>query len=614
MPQPDRAVAFAPTDATPAKTAPEGGAGRSWLRALELTARIGDAPLRTFPCVVDELADRFGEATALIDERGRWGFRELAWRANRYARWALSLKLAAGEVVCLLMPNRADYLAIWLGLSKVGVVVALLNTNLRGAALAHCIIVSGGRRIIAAAELAQVLASARAELPEPLEVWTVPSATGRGAPPDGASIELDRLDGAPLAAAERRPVTLADRALLIYTSGTTGLPKAANVSHHRVMAWTHWFAGMTDAGPDDRMFNCLPMYHSIGGVVATGSVLVGGGSVVIREKFSASRFWDDIAANECTLFQYIGELCRYLVEAPRVSAEARHRLRLACGNGLRGDVWEAFQRRFAIPRILEFYAATEGNFSLYNAEGRPGSIGRVPPFMAHRSPIAIVRFDEARGEPTRGEDGHCLRCGPDEPGEAIGRIAGRGDPAGRFEGYTDEAASERKVLRDVFAKGDAWLRTGDLMRRDRQGFFYFVDRVGDTFRWKGENVSTSEVAQAIASCPGVVEANVYGVAVPGAEGRAGMAALRVDASFDARALRAHLLRALPDYACPLFLRITDAIAVTDTFKHKKNGLAEEGFDPCRIADLLFFDDRGAGSYVPLDRTLFDKIASGRIRL
>src|SRR5213076_3335037 len=226
----------------------------------------------------------------------------------------------------------------------------------------------------------------------------------------------------------------------------------------------------------------------------SGAPLKGGGAVVLRERFSAREFWQDIVAERCTLFQYIGELCRYLLASPPQAQETRHALRLCCGNGLRSDVWEQFQKRFRIPQILEYYAATEGSFSLYNCEGRVGAIGRIPAFLAHRVPVALVRFDTEAGAPVRDEAGHCLRCAPDEVGEAIGALSRPGgQDGGRFEGYADPEASKQKILRDVFAEGDAWYRTGDLMRQDEQGFFYFVDRVGDTFRWKGENVSTGEV-------------------------------------------------------------------------------------------------------------------------
>ena len=280
---------------------------------------------------------------------------------------------------------------------------------------------------------------------------------------------------------------------------------------------------MMDAGPQDRLYNCLPMYHSVGGVVAVGGVLLNGGSVFVRERFSASAFWDEVVRHDCTLFQYIGELCRFLLNSGPHPLERAHRLRLACGNGLRQDVWTAFQDRFAIPRVLEFYAATEGSFSLYNVEGRPGAIGRVPPVLAPRFPAALARLDPTTGALLRDGHGHCRRCAPDEVGEALGRIATAPEGPNRFEGYTSKVEGERKVLRDVFEPGDAWFRTGDLMRRDAAGFFYFVDRVGDTFRWKGENVSTSEVADVLAACPGVTAAAVYGVEVPGCEGRAGSA-------------------------------------------------------------------------------------------
>jgi fatty-acyl-CoA synthase len=432
--------------------------------------------------------------------------------------------------------------------------------------------------------------------------------------------DLPRLDAAVAALPEMPPVAsqfrapaLADRALCIYTSGTTGLPKAANVSHFRIMQWSHWFAGLMDVRAEDRMYDCLPLYHSVGGVVATGATLVGGGTVVLRERFSARHFWQDVAAERCTLFQYIGELCRYLVNSPHQSEETAHQLRLACGNGLRREVWLEFQRRFGIPQILEYYAATEGNFSLYNCEGRPGAIGRIPPFLGHRTPVTLVRYDVTRGEPARDGSGRCERCAPGEVGEALGQIL---DVSGttRFEGYTDAAASQKKILRDVFEPGDAWFRTGDLMRQDAQGYFYFVDRVGDTFRWKGENVSTTEVEGILAHCPGVSDAAVYGVAVPNAEGRAGMAALVVDATFSLSRFRRDVVAALPAYACPVFVRIMAAIELTGTFKLRKHELALEGFDPSRVSDTLYVLDTAVDAYVPLDAATYARLQTGMLRL
>jgi fatty-acyl-CoA synthase len=580
-----------------------GGVTQAWARALQLTAELTADSGRTLGAVLDELAQRFGDAPAIVSSQGGFSFAELAARARRYTRWARAQGWGHGEVVALLASNQPDYFAAWVGVSRTGATVALLNTHLQGGALNHCLEVAGATAVLVGSDLADAYASAAAQMDSAPALWPL---NGPGGP------DLENFDGGPLSPWEAGGARLSDRALLIYTSGTTGLPKAANVSHARVLTWCGWFAGMMDASPADRLYNCLPMYHSIGGVVAVGGVLLSGGSVFVRERFSASAFWTEVVEHRCTLFQYIGELCRFLLASPPHPLERAHQLRLACGNGLREEVWTAFQERFAIPRVLEFYAATEGSFSLYNVEGRPGAIGRVPPFLAHRFPAAIVRQDPSGGAPLRDGEGRCIRCAPDEVGEAIGRIAEADAGPNRFEGYTSETDSQKKVLRDVFKPGDAWFRTGDLMRRDAAGFFYFVDRVGDTFRWKGENVSTAEVADVAAACPGVVAAAVFGVAIPGCEGKAGMAALAIEPGFDMDALETALRSRLPAYARPVVLRLCQALEATGTFKLKKASLAEDGFDPGLATDPLYVLD--GGRYRPLDQAAFEALAAGRLRL
>jgi fatty-acyl-CoA synthase len=592
---------------------PKSGALQDWVRALQATAPIARNPQRILPRVIEEQAELRGEAPALLSAHESLTYGALAGRVNRYARWALDQGLGKGDVVGLMMPNRPEYMAIWLGISSVGAVVALLNTQLRGPALAHCIDIVAPKHLIVAAEWSEELRAADRLLATRVRTWS----HGDCRVHDMARIddEIERFSPDRLTTTERRAVTTADRALAIYTSGTTGPPKAANVSHHRLMQWSFWFAGLMNTGPDDRMYNCLPMYHSIGGVVATGAALVNGGSVVLRDKFSALKFWQEVRDWDCTLFQYIGELCRYLLNAPEQPCESEHRLRLCCGNGLRADVWQQFQSRFRVPRVLEFYAATEANVSLYNVEGKVGAVGRVPSFLNHRFPLALVKFDHATDEPARNSNGLCTRCGTDEIGEAIGRIGdGSAQGGGAFEGYTSAAESERKILRNVFDRGDAWYRTGDLMRRDAGGFFYFVDRIGDTFRWKGENVAASEVAAALTAFSGISEAMVYGVAIPGAEGAVGMAALVADGELDFFALSAHLARLLPSYARPLFLRVREHLEATATFKHKKNDLARSGYDPDGTADAIYFDDASQQAYVRLDRALYQRIRSGKVRL
>ena len=299
------------------------------------------------------------------------------------------------------------------------------------------------------------------------------------------------------------------------------------MNHYRVMLASNAFAGVMDTRASDRMYDCLPLYHTAGGVVATGALLVRGGSVVIRDKFSAREFWDDIVRWECTCFQYIGELCRYLINSPPNPNERAHQLRLACGNGLRPDVWPEFKRRFRIPQIIEFYAATEGNVSLFNFDGKEGAVGRLA--LVGRRPLPDQDRALRRGAPAAGPQ-RARASASNAVSTSRARSSARSlkdpsKPGQRFEGYASKAETDRKILRDVFKKGDIWFRTGDLMRKDKHGYFYFIDRIGDTFRWKGENVSTTEVEEAIGQFDGVMEANVYGVEVPGHDGRAGMAAV-----------------------------------------------------------------------------------------
>jgi fatty-acyl-CoA synthase len=592
------------------KVARAPSASKTWLKAIELTARIETLPGRLFTDVIDDWAQRQPDRVALVTDDASLDYEGLSKRINRYARWARSAGVAKGDTVALIMPNGIDYVAAWLGISRVGSVVALINTKLVGQSLAHCIDVAKPAQIIVAHELNEALDSASPHLQTEAKVWTHGDARGGRA----IDVALAALDDGPLSPDERGDVTINDRALLIYTSGTTGLPKAASISHRRILNWGFWFAGLTGATPQDRLYDCLPLFHSVGGIVAPCSMLAAGGSVVVAEKFSASNFWPEIVRHDCTLFQYIGELCRYLLKAPPSEYENRHRLRLVCGNGLRGDIWEDFQARFAIPRILEFYAATEGNFSLFNVEGQPGAIGRIPPLLAHRFPASLVKLGPDSGVPLRNAEGFCIPCARGEAGEAIGRIGTADAGGGRFEGYTEASETEKKILRDVFAKGDAWFRTGDLMRLDDKGFFHFVDRIGDTFRWKGENVATSEVNDAVRDFTGVIDATTYGVGIPGTDGRAGMSAIVVNEGFDVAALPVHLAQRLPAYARPVFMRISRELDATETFKQKKGELAREGFDPGAISDPLLMLDPKTGAYVALDAKTYTQINEGTIRL
>jgi len=553
---------------------------------------------------VDEWRDR----PAILFEGRTVTYAELDALANRYAHWAKGQGLRRGQTVALLMPNRIDYLAVWYGLSKVGVATALINNSLMGAPLAHCLNISGATLVIVDAETAPAYEAVKASLERHTIEWTLGEAHGdqrdlAKALKSSSQLRPDR--------SVREGMTARDVALFIYTSGTTGLPKAAKISHMRAQLYMRAFAGATGATAEDRIYVTLPLYHATGGLCGMGAALLNGGAVVLKRRFSTSQFWEDIHAETCTMFVYIGELCRYLVNQPEQPLETAHKLRLAFGNGLRPEVWVTAQTRFNIPDILEFYGSTEGNVSLFNFDGKPGAIGRVPSYLKKRFNVRLVRFDVESESPIRGLDGCCQETSVDEVGECIGLIGG--DAREDFGGYADKAASDKKVLRDVFVKGDAWFRTGDLMRQDDEGYFYFVDRIGDTFRWKGENVSTSEVSEQLSVIPGIKEATVYGVKVGDQDGRAGMASLVVGPDFDIATLAAAVDAGLPAYARPVFVRLQPEIEITGTFKYRKMDLVSEGFDPGVVKQPVYFRDAARG-YVKLTKPGFAKILSGAVRL
>lgn len=585
---------------------------RTWLRALESTSSIARNPHRLLFSVIEEVASRSPNVPALLSDRESFTYSELIERSNRYARWAIEQGIQKGEVVALLMTSRPEYFACWLGITAAGGVVALLNTNLSGSSLAHCIRVADPRHIIVAGEFREALLSGLPAGETEPAIWTHGFEDDRFPRIDTC---LHELPSKRLTEAEQTVVTLNDVALYIYTSGTTGLPKAAQVSHGRLLQWCCWFAAMLGVQPEDRMYDCLPMYHSVGGVLAPGATLVGGGSVAIRESFSVREFWADVVRWDCSMFQYIGEFCRYLLHAPPGSFDCNHRVRVACGNGMSADVWNEFKERFRIPAIFEFYASSEGGLSLFNVEGKVGSIGRVPPYLAHRLAPALVRFDPETEQPYRDEDGFCIPCKSNEPGEALARVSNEAVPTGsRYEGYTDQRASEEKLLRNVFKPGDVWVRTGDLMRRDEKGFFYYVDRVGDTFRWKGENVATTEVAETLCGFPGVKHAVVYGVKVPGADGRVGMAALTIEGKPDLPRLREYMIASLAPYARPAFLRLREDCEVTGTFKYSKAELMKQEYNPELISDAVYFDHSETQTLQPLDQSLYERIRAGSVRV
>ncbi len=584
-------------------------------RTLARVKGVGPSSTTLAPDDLEAAVDRHAQRPAIVFEGRTLTYAQLDAAANRYAHWAVGRGVKRGDTVVLFMPNRLEYVAVWYGLMKVGVATALVNNQLTGPSLVHCLDISGAAHVIVDPETAPAFEAVRGALQRSMTEWIV---GGSASPhPVRGDRDLDRaLKGVsslrPTRETARYGVTGKDTALYIYTSGTTGLPKAARITHVRAQLYMRGFAAATDAGHADRIYCPLPLYHATGGLCGVGAALLNGGVLLVRKRFSATAFWTDVAEGGATMFVYIGELCRFLVNAPSSPDEHRHKLRLAFGNGLRLDVWERMQARFRLPRILEFYGATEGNVSMLNFDGKPGAVGRAPKFLKSRFNFRLARFDAETETVERSASGRASECRAGEVGEMLGEVRAD-DPRAAFAGYSDKAATEAKVLRDVFAPGDAWFRTGDLMKQDGEGYFYFIDRVGDTFRWKGENVSTGEVAARLGAIPGVQEVNVYGVEVPGADGRAGMASLVTGPEFDLPTFQAGVDATLAAYARPVFLRLLPQIETTGTFKYRKVDAVAEGYDPGRTADPLYLREAG-GDYRPLDAARHAALASGTLRL
>ena len=559
---------------------------------------------------IESWVDKFKNNIAFIEDERRFTFREFDAYANRVANWAVSEGYQPGDTIAVFVQNRLEYVALWFGLTKVGVVPALLNYQLTGPALAHCINISNAKCLILDHELSGAWRQAAKKIDGDLTVY---AAFGDIKSTKNFDKAIENASDTRPDTAIRKGIKAGDQCMKMFTSGTTGMPKAAKVTHVRAENYMRAFAAAAETKPTDRMMMVLPLYHATGGLVGVGAAISHGGAVIVRRKFSAKNFWGEVHDFGATLFMYVGELCRFLLSNEPHPKERDHKLRWIMGNGLRPEVWSRFVERFNIPHVIEFYGATEGNVSLMNIDGPVGAVGRVPEYLKSKFNIDLVRYDVETGTNVRGSDGFCIRAETGEIGELIGEI--RSDEARfRFDGYETKEATQKKILRNVFSKDDMWFRTGDLLKRDRDGYFYFMDRIGDTYRWRAENVATGEVAAALSLFPGITQANVYGVRVPGYDGRAGMASLISESEPDLVALKKHLDECLPAYARPVFLRLSKETETTSTFKFKKTNLVKAGFDPKKIAEPVFVIDNRIGAYVPVDEDMFKRINNGKFRL
>ncbi|XP_059774112.1 long-chain fatty acid transport protein 1 isoform X1 [Balaenoptera ricei] len=610
------------------------------LMRVRLELRWHQRAHHTIPQIFQEVVRRQPEHLALVDAGSGacWTFAQLDAYSNAVANLFCQLGYTPGDVVAIFLEGRPEFVGLWLGLAKAGMEAALLNVNLRREPLVFCLGTSGAKALVFGRELAAVVAEVSGQLGKSLVKFCSGDLGPEGFVPDTQLLDplLKEASTAPLAQPPGKGMD--DRLLYIYTSGTTGLPKAAIVVHsryYRIAAFAHHSYSMQTA---DVLYDCLPLYHSAGNIIGVGQCLIYGLTVVLRKKFSASRFWDDCIKYNCTVVQYIGEICRYLLKQPVSEAEGRHRVRLAVGNGLRPAIWEEFTERFGVRQVGEFYGATECNCSIANMDGKVGSCGFNSRILPNVYPIRLVKVNEDTMELLRDAQGLCIPCQAGEPGLLVGQI-NQQDPLRRFDGYISESATSRKIAHSVFRKGDsAYLSgvqtlgagcrdgrspsylplsslPGDVLVMDDLGYMYFRDRSGDTFRWRGENVSTTEVEGVLSRLLGQTDVAVYGVAVPGVEGKAGMAAIAdPHGQLSPNALYQELQKVLAPYARPIFLRLLPQVDTTGTFKIQKTRLQHEGFDPRQTSDRLFFLDLKQGHYLPLDQGVYTRICSGAFSL
>lgn len=539
--------------------------------------------------VFADRAARYGDRIFLRMGDQKLTYRDANAAANRYAAVLAARGVGQGDVVAIMLRNSPNTVLAMLAAVKCGAVAGMLNYHQRGEVLAHSLGLLDAKVLIAETDLVSAVAEC-------------------GGSGSTETLTVEDLERFAVSAPATNPASASavharDTAFYIFTSGTTGFPKASVMTHLRWLKALAAFGGIgLRLKSSDTLYCCLPLYHNNALTVALSSVINSGATLALGKSFSASKFWDDVIANDATAFIYIGEVCRYLLNQPAKPTDRAHKVRLIAGNGLRPEIWDEFTERFGIARVCEFYASSEGNAAFINVFNVPRSTGVFP------MPLAYVEYDPDTGAPLRDDNGRVRRVPAGEPGLLLSPV-NRLQP---FDGYTDKGSSEKKLVRNAFREGDCWFNTGDVMSPQGMGHAAFVDRLGDTFRWKGENVATTQVEAALASDDSVEDCTVFGVEVPRTGGRAGMAAvkLRGGAEFDGQSLARSVYDQLPAYALPLFVRVVDSIEQTTTFKSRKVELREQAYGS-DVADPLYVLAGRDEGYVPFYDEYPDEVAEGK---
>lgn len=565
----------------------------------------------------NEVVKKYPQKAAYLFEDEIWTFSACKEMADKIATYFEREGYRKGDSIALLLNNCPDYVCIWLGLSQIGVAVGLVNTYVTNDPLIHSLKIINCKGIIFGENFCESIKSCvrkRLDIKcyqynRKLEITPILD--------DCIDLAKAICSIPPNAGLQNSyTITSADPLIYIYTSGTTGLPKAAILTHRRMCIVRSLMATMICNPKDTILYSPLPLYHGGGGILGCGQALFWGSTIVIKRKFSASNYWKDCIKYNCNVGQYIGEMCRYVL-ASCPEENIKHPVKIMFGNGLKSTIWTQFQQKYNIKEIYEFYACTEGNFGLINIDNKVGSIGFIPSYLQNYSILQLIRYSEVTGEPVRDENGFCIKVGVNEPGLAVGYITTnrKNIDSFQYEGYVDPRETNNKILRNVFTKNDRYFNSGDVFSYDELRYYYFVDRLGDTFRWKGENVSTSEVEAVISNVIGFKDAIVYGVEIPGTEGRAGMVSMVHDySSLDMDLLFQSLRKNLPSYAIPLFIRFKTALPLTATYKLQKYELKNEGFNINIIKDTVYFYNQVQGKYVLLTTELYSDIINGKMRL
>ena len=561
----------------------------------------------------EKAVKRNPQGIALLFEDQSYSYRALNEWANQIAHYYLSLGAKKGDVIAVMVENRPELIATIVALAKIGVTIALVNTSQVGKILAHSINLVNPIAVIAGEEVRAAIDEARPELKVPQDRfhWFADQETRKhaGTAPKEYVNLAQQIDQFPkFNPSTTRTVTGKDGLFYIYTSGTTGLPKAVIFTHSRWTLAYGTYGHILNLGKDDVMYVTLPLYHATGVVVCWCGVIAGSATLAVRRKYSTSAFWKDVQKFNASAIGYVGELCRYLIDAPTTELERAHRVTKMIGNGMRPNIWGKFKERFGVQEVLELYASSEGNVGFSNIFNFDNTVGFSP------TPYAIVEFDKEKNELVRDKKGHCKKVKTGEVGLLIGKITSRSP----FDGYTDPEKNKSVILKDVFTKGDSYFNTGDLVRDIGFRHAQFVDRLGDTFRWKGENVSTTEVENMVCEYHKIAEAVVYGVEIPNTNGRAGMAAITlVDGEelneADLSAMVNVFKKCLPSYAIPVFLRVQAKVETTGTFKYQKNKLKEDAFNPAKTSERLLVLLPGATAYCDVNAEIFNNIQNYQYR-